>query len=151
MKTSVFLFGLVTAVVAVPSDAQPLASVERDATSGRSRLVVARAQSVPIKFEVKELWRYDAASREWTRERFKPVAKVTGAGVVAEITDKVGLYWLKWTENGRPVEGQVFSGPVRCNDVSLPPPPRPDLLRACIPARNSAEANYVPDPRIHAR
>jgi hypothetical protein len=45
---------------------------------------------------VKELWRYDAEKRGWVRESFKPVAKVTGAGVVADITDKVGLYWLKW-------------------------------------------------------
>ena len=151
MKATVFLIGLVAAVLAVPGDAQPLASVERDAKSGRSRLVVAKPQAVPIKFEVNELWRYDAESSRWIRERFKPVAKVAGAGVVAEITDQVGLYWLKWSENGQPIEGQVFSGPVRCNDVMLAPPTRPDLLRACIPSKNSAKADYVPDPRIHAR
>ena len=151
MKSAGFLIGFVMAMLALSSEAQPLASVERDAASGRSRLVVANAQAVPIRFEVQELWRYDPETRGWSRERFKPVAKVTGAGLVAEITDKVGLYWLKWTENGQRVEGQVFSGPVRCNDVRLAPPPRADLVRACIPSRNSAKADYVPDPRIHAR
>jgi hypothetical protein len=33
----------------------------------------------------------------------------------------------------------------------LAPPRAPDLLRACIPSKNSAKADYVPDPRIHAR
>ena len=151
MKTSAVLIALVTALLAVPGDAQPLASIERDAASGRSRLVVAKPQAAPIKFEVTELWRYDAEKREWSRERFKPVAKVTRAGLIADITDQVGLFWLKWTEDGQPIEGQVFAGPVRCNDLMLAPPSRPDLLKACIPSKNSARADYVPDPRIHAR
>jgi hypothetical protein len=151
MKFAICLSGLALVVAAVPSDAQPLASVERDAASGRSRLVVANAQAVPIRFDVLELWRYDPQTKGWSREPFRPVAKSTGAGVIAEITDKIGLYWLKWTENGQRVEGQVFSGPVRCNDLTLGPPPSAGLLKACIPSRNSAKADYVPDPRIYAK
>src|SRR6185369_17786526 len=37
MKLAVCLFGLALAMSSVPSDAQPLASVERDPASGRSR------------------------------------------------------------------------------------------------------------------
>jgi len=151
MKLAVCLFGLALAMSSVPSDAQPLASVERDPASGRSRLVVATPQVVPIMFEVQELWRYDPETRGWSREPFKPVAKSTGAGVIAEITAKIGLYWLKWTENGQRVEGQVFSGSVRCNDIKLGPPPSAGLIGACIPSRNSAKADHVPDPRIYAK
>jgi hypothetical protein len=55
------------------------------------------------------------------------------------------------TENGVAFESKVFVGRVLCNDVMLPPPSRPDVIRTCVPLPNGAMAGYVPDPRIHAR
>jgi hypothetical protein len=78
-----------------------------------------------------ELWRYDPGTGLWTRER------------ATQIGNRTGLFW----QDGK----MVVSGPVKCNDVMLPPPPRPGMVAACIPSERSARAGYVPDPRTHAR
>jgi hypothetical protein len=123
----------------------PHGTIERDGRSGKVRLV---AHGNTVKFEVARLCRYDPPSNRWSRERFAPINKVVGAGVVAEVPDIVGLYWVQWKENGRPFASLAVSGPVLCNDIHLAPSSRMGLIAACIPSPQSAQAAYVPDPSI---
>ena len=129
---------------------RPHGVVQRDVNSGKSRLV---AQGSAVTFQVYELCRYDPQSNGWSREPFVPINKVVGTGAVAELTDNVGLYWIKWKENGLPFASLVFSSPVLCNDIALGPPhQRPtDMISTCVPSRNSARAAYVPDPRVYCK
>ena len=118
-------------------------TVRRHGPSGAVYLI---AQGVPVKFEVDGLCRYDPGSDRWSREEFTRVDKTVGAGVVAELTDRAGLYWVRWKEDGRRFASLAAAGPMLCNDVSLAPPSRPGRIATCIPQQDSARAAYVPDP-----
>ncbi|MEO7051393.1 MAG: hypothetical protein ABI128_06980 [Rhodanobacter sp.] len=118
-------------------------TIQRHGHPGAARLI---AQGAPVKFEVDGLCRYDSQSDRWSREEFAPVHKTVGAGVVAELTGRVGLYWVRWKEDGRRVASLARVGPVLCNDVALAPPSRPGVIATCIPLQHSARAGYVPDP-----
>ena len=69
---------------------------------------------------------------------------------VLALTREIALHWAEWQEDGRVVKSLLFSGPVRCQDLELPPPPK-GKIAACIPFPNRAEARFVPDPEIHCR
>jgi hypothetical protein len=136
-----------TAGAAAPGAAGgPHGAVQRDVKSGQSRLV---AQGSAVTFQVYRLCRYNPESNGWSHEPFAPINKVVGNGIVAELTGKVGLYWVKWKENGRPFASLVFSSPVLCNDISLGPPPSSGVIATCIPFVNSARAAYIPDPQVY--
>ena len=121
-------------------------TIERDVHSGKSRLV---AQGSVVTFQVYVLCRYNPQSDKWSREPFTPINKAIGAGTVAELNVNVGLYWVKWKENGRPFASLVFSSPVLCNDIALGPPPSTGVIATCIPFANGARAAYVPDPQLY--
>lgn len=118
-------------------------TIQRHGPSGALHLV---AQGAPVKFEVDGLCRYDARSDRWSREEFATVDKTVGVGVVAELTDRAGLYWVRWKEDGRRFASLAAAGPVLCNDVMLAPRSRPGMIATCIPMQDSARAAYVPDP-----
>jgi hypothetical protein len=122
-------------------------AIQRDARSGTVRLI---ARGTPVRFEIDKLCRYDPESSRWYRQGVPAVDKVLGADVVVvELADSVGLYWLRWKENGRPFASMAVAGPVLCNDIALAPSSRSDVIASCIPLPHSARAAYVPDPNIH--
>ena len=120
---------LVSTTLGVAASSVPWGTIERDGRSGTVRLV---AHGPAVKFEIDGLCRYDPQSNRWSRERFGPISK----------------YWVQWKENGRPFASLAVSGPVLCNDIHLAPTSRTDVIAACIPLRQSAQAAYVPDPKI---
>ena len=134
-----------------PPAARPRASVVRDFKAGTESRGIARAPPRPLRLRVVDLWRYDPSSQRWLRVPFPSAERAVGQGVVTKFPERIGLYWVRWTENGVAFESKVFVGRVLCNDVMLPPPSRPDVIRTCVPLPNGAMAGYVPDPRIHAR
>ena len=122
-------------------------AIQRDARSGKVRLI---ARGAPVKFEIDKVCRYDPGSNRWSRQQVAPVDTVLGADVVVvELADSVGLYWVRWKENGRPFASMAVSGPVLCNDIALAPSSRSDVIATCIPLQHSARAAYVPDPNIY--
>jgi hypothetical protein len=75
------------------------------------------------------------------------VRQVYGAAsdaIIAPITNGIGLYWVKWTENGASIEQFALAGMI-CNDVHIGTPP-PGFVATCIPYEDHAEAAFVPDP-----
>ena len=130
---------------------RPSATVQRDAKSGESRLVAVNVPWITIRLRVTELWRYDVETHRWTREPFKVIDK-TGSMLEADLTDKVGLYWVKWTENDVAFANMVFSGSTLCNDIALDPLVKGDMIATCIPVtERMAKADYVPDPKIFCK
>lgn len=142
---------LAATAVASPAAAVPQARVVRDAKAGTASLVVAKAPARPLGLRVTELWRYEPSSLRWLRVPFPSVQWTVGQGVATTLPQRVGLYWVRWTEDGVPFEASAFVGRVLCNDVMPRPDPRPDMIRACVPLEKSAMARYIPDPRVHAR
>ena len=121
--------------------------IQRDVRSGKVRLI---ARGTPVKFEIDKVCRYDPDSNRWDRQHVAPVDKVLGAdAVVVELTGSVGLYWVRWKENGRPFASMAVMGPVLCNDIHLAPSSRSDVVASCIPLQHSARAAYVPDPNLY--
>lgn len=118
------------------------------------------AQNGPIKFNVKEIWKYNMQEEKWTYVLppltrdivIAPTAGQVHGGnadfTVQAITDSVGLFWVKWTENDMPVEKFLYSG-MLCNDVNIGPKRKGDLIAACVPGKDQATAAYVPDPKIY--
>ena len=153
MKAANFLVGLVLANVMLAQTTPGVAAtdqhgaIQRDAQSGTVRLI---ARGTPVKFEMDKVCRYDSESSRWYRQKVAPVDKMLGADVVVvELADRVGLYWLRWKENGRPFASMAVAGPVLCNDIALAPSSRSDVIASCIPLQHSARAAYVPDPNIY--
>jgi len=113
----------------------------------------------PITFTVRELWRLNPDSKQWERQQFAPTAptkivrgvrQVYGSAsdaTIAPITSRIGLFWVKWTENGAPFEQFALAGMI-CNDVHIGTPP-PGFVATCIPYADHAEAAFVPDPHTH--
>ncbi|MFN7965038.1 MAG: hypothetical protein U0V87_05050 [Acidobacteriota bacterium] len=117
------------------------------------------AMREPVTFIVHELWRLNPRSKQWEREPFTPTApkqvvrsarSVYGAAsdaTIAPITNRIGLFWVKWSENGASFEQFALAGMV-CNDVHIGTPP-PGQVATCIPYEDHAEAAFVPDPHAH--
>ena len=150
----VFVAGFLASLILVPTAlvaAQtkvPHGKIQRHGPSGTLRLVAAGS---PVKFAVDGLCRYDGRSGSWSREKFTTINKTVGAGVVAELPGRIGLYWVQWKEDGRRFASLGAAGPVLCNDISLAPTSRSDVIATCVPSQRSASAGYVPDPRIYCR
>lgn len=114
----------------------------------------------PRRFALVELWRYDVQAGRWNKLKMsaaQPVAMrqeertVYGAKtdqVLATLRVEVGLYWVKWTENGVLVQAPAYCGSVLPNDLDIPPAPM-GMIIAAVPQAESGEAKYVPDPRIY--
>lgn len=112
-----------------------------------------------VNFALRGIWRYDPDSDRWKRvlkiaiplkATIDPAPNARGAGApsrrILELPERIGLYWVKWTENG----SLVFNGPVRCNDIRIGDPPD-GKIAACVPFAKSAKAKFVPDPKIHCK
>lgn len=140
--------------------AQPNGYFLRDKASGVLHLKANEFNMrEPITFTVRELWRLHPESKQWERQPFAPTApkrvvrgvrQAYGSGAdatIAPITNRVGLFWVKWTENGTSFEQFAFAG-MSCNDVHIGAPP-PGFVAACIPYADHAEAAFVPDPHTH--
>ena len=134
---------LMSTALGAAAASAPHGTIQRHGDSGALRLI---AQGAPVKFEVDGLCRYDPRSDRWSREEFALVDKTVGAGVVAELTKRTGLYWVRWKEDGRRFASLAAAGPVLCNDVMLAPQSRPGMIATCIPLQDSARAAYVPNP-----
>lgn len=121
---------------------KPSATPRYDKPTATASLYIADA--VPI--EIKGFWRYEPAEKRWKE------AKILGRrdGGLIELTKEVGLFWLKWMENGHQATAFVYSGPILCNDVCLPPAPK-GMVAVCVPYADRAEATYVPDPGLISR
>src|SRR4029079_1220800 len=106
------------------------------------------------------LWRYDPNSDRWIRQSQETVRNILLrpapiSGLSTNVDEllwpvEIGLYWVSFTENGASRSSFVFKGPVACNDVCLGEPPK-GKVPACVPFKDSAEARFVPDPKIHCR
>lgn len=117
----------------------------------------------PVKFRVAELWLYNPEEKKWLKQAFEPVGpKRIGVvkrtvyshatdPVAAPLTDRIGLFWVKWSEDGRPFAAFVFSGPILCEDIAIGPMTKGDMVATCVPGTKSATAAYVPDPKIYCK
>jgi hypothetical protein len=113
-------------------------------------------------FEFVSLWRFEPEENRWQKLSFrfddrvslKPIERtifsVVSDDVIVNLPQEIGLYWINWREDSKPV-GELFcSGPILCNDVDMSPPPD-GFIAACVPYPNHALATFVPDPEIHCR
>jgi hypothetical protein len=119
-----------------------------------------RAPLKPRTFRLMSLWRYDASTKRWIREKReddKPVEiKVSSTKVhnwemdqtLFVLPSVVALFWIEWTEDEHVVSTLAVSGPVVCNDIDIGEPPR-EMISACVPSVDGARAMFVPDPAIH--
>jgi hypothetical protein len=114
----------------------------------------------PRRFVLVELWRYDSQAGTWNKLEKPPAQPVVmrqenrtiygpqADQVLATLTDRIGLYWVKWTEDGVLVQAPAYCGPAKPNDLDIAPAPE-GMIIAAIPHEDSGEAGYVPDPRIY--
>lgn len=110
-------------------------------------------------FEFLDLWRYDPDAKKWHKlDQPKPKAVTIKTDsdravfgqhtdqILIELTDEPGLYWARWTEDGKLVQSPVMCGPIMPNDFSVAQPPE-GMLVAGVPYENRAEVVYIADPR----
>jgi hypothetical protein len=109
------------------------------------------------------LWRYDPDADRWTKvpdgsmqyilmgqpRSFGPDGGMPVNALLARAAP-IGLYWVRFTENGLPRDGFIFRGPVKCNDIEIGEPPA-GKVAACVPFKDSARAQFVPDPCVHCK
>ncbi len=139
---------------------QPNGYFLRDKASGALHLKANEFNlREPITFTVHELWRLNPESKQWERQPFTPTApkqvvrgvrQVYGSAsdaTIAPIANRIGLFWVKWTENDTSFEQFALAGMI-CNDVHIGTPP-PGFVATCIPYEDHAEAAFVPDPHTH--
>jgi hypothetical protein len=113
----------------------------------------ANARRAPRSFHLREVWRYSPDTKQWidvTPRNIVPVAIPATASkssqTLFEIPRIIGLYRLRWTEDGQRYEGSAFLGPILCNDIFLQEPPPPGTYASCWPLARGAMAGYVPNP-----
>ena len=139
-----------------PIARSPIGHFDCDKGSGACFLKAAEsAVKGPVKFRVEEVWQYNLEDEKWAYVAITDAGEnviVPGGGnrdlTVQVITDATGLVWVKWTENGIPVEKFLYSGTL-CNDVAIGPKRKGDLIATCVPGKGHATATYVPDPEIY--
>ena len=164
------LVGLLVASRIVAADSPPTSSPGAHAAAGaataridcdrrivRCSLTVknnlaANARRAPRSFHLREVWRYSPDTKKWidvTPMNIVPVAIPATASknsqVLFEIPRIIGLYRLRWTEDGQRYEGGAFVGPILCNDILLEEPPPPGSYAGCWPLARGAMAGYVPN------
>lgn len=140
------------------------AKIECDHRTVRCSVIVnnnplAPANSAPRSFRVREVWRYAPDTKQWldvTPRNILPVAilatrsrgssPLKGSQVLFEFPQDIGLYHLRWMEDGQRYEGTAFVGPFLCNDVLILEPPPPGTYAGCWPLARGAMAGYVPNP-----
>jgi len=114
----------------------------------------------PVRFSVQEIWRYSPEGEEWIlmpdpklgEKLIHPKDRQVYGGdsdqKIFPITNSIGLFWVKWKENGVAMSNFLFSG-MLCNDVNIGPQKKGDRVATCIPGKDHAKAAYVPDPKIY--
>ena len=111
----------------------------------------AQAKRAPQSFRLRELWRYSPDTQRWidvTPRNILPVAISSSKNnqVLFELPRIIGLYRVRWTEDGQRHEGSAFVGPILCNDILLQEPPPPGSYAGCWPLARGAMAGYVTNP-----
>lgn len=121
-----------------------------------------RMMKTTTKFSDFDLCRYEPREKKWHWMPFnapveknivpehRQVSSLETDPVVRLLTDVKGLFWLSWRENGRTVSSFIHSG-MFCNDVMIGPERKGDLIATCIPGKDTATADYVPDPGKYCR
>jgi hypothetical protein len=108
------------------------------------------------------LWRYDTDADRWTKvpdgslqyilmrqpRSFGPDGEIHMNTLLVRDAP-IGLYWVRFTEDGLPREGFIIRGQL-CQDLEIGEPP-PGKVAACVPFKDSARAQFVPDPRIYCK
>lgn len=147
----------------IPKDWRAAVYDQRDQKTGvcwlRANGSLMRGKE-PRVFKFIAFWKYNVDQQKWIRIRTDTPEAVrvdtTDSGMhfrnndqfLMKLTDQIGLFWVKWEEDGYRVEKQVFSGPVMCNDIMIGPPAE-GMIATCIPGENFGRAAHVPDPRVH--
>ncbi len=109
------------------------------------------------------LWSFDPEKKLWTKLELpdsipeqirapqnKQIYSQANDQELIFLTDKIGLFYARWKEDEHLVGRLVFAGPILCNDVRLAPAPL-EMIPACVPFANRAEARYVPDPELYCK
>jgi len=167
----IFSFGLAILVAAsgpqqrpdnLNKDVEPVVYVRREPPSGSCSLRVnsfrwQQAAPKPKVFKLISLWRYDPDMNKWVKERWNDATSITVQAHLSQteqtlvaLPAKIGLFWVKWSEDERPASSLAFSGPVLCEDIDIGEPPNGEIA-TCVPLAASAVAKFVPDPRTHCR
>ena len=110
-------------------------------------------------FEFLDAWRYDTGTKRWHRLESpgRKVVQITADPkravfgshtdqVLIEVTDRPGLYWMRWLEEGKLLQMPVLCGPVMPQDYKVAPPPK-GMVVAGMPYEDRAEGIYIEDPR----
>jgi hypothetical protein len=115
----------------------------------------------PIRFSLRGIWRYDPDGDRWAKVlkvavpqavEIKPTRPGEGNDQLqlVELPEQIGLYWVTWTENDEPFASLAFNGPILCNDVMIGDPPK-GKIATCVPFKDHARAQFVPDPKLHCK
>ena len=128
----------------------------------RANGILLKRLGQPREFKLLSLWRYDPDKKVWNKVAFHVAGPVSVAPVerkvysratdqtIFDLTDRIGLYWTEWREDGHRASTLVFSGPVACNDLKIGDPPK-GFIAAGVPYPDHGRATFVPDPEIHCR
>jgi hypothetical protein len=122
-----------------------------------NKSLLARAKPAPRSFQLRELWRYSPDTKHWSDVSPKDRPPITILALTArtsglqgqllyELPHVIGLYFSRWTEDGRLHESTTFLGSVLCNDVYLKGPPPAGTHAACFPTAQGAAAGFIPNP-----
>ncbi len=149
----------------VPDGFRSVVYAYRDPKTGRCSLMANGAilqwelKLNSRKFKFLDAWRYDPANARWERLQEPPPKAATITAdpkrnvfssltdqVLIYLTDKTGLYWVRWLEEGKLLQMPVLCGPIMPQDYSVAPPPK-GMVIAGIPYEDRAEVKYIPDPR----
>ncbi|MBX9689322.1 MAG: hypothetical protein K2X27_21615 [Candidatus Obscuribacterales bacterium] len=124
-----------------------------------NEILLKDSEKTNLGFSLVGLWKYDEAQNTWRKipsknssVQIRPAQKrqiysrATDQRLL-DLTDEIGLFWVRWTEDEKANSSFVYSGPILCNDVALGPAPE-GLVAVCVPAVASAKAMFVPDPNL---
>lgn len=145
---------------------QPVVYAFRDRTTGtcslNARRYLLQRSGKARQFVFGSLWYYNVSIQKWE----KTDLRVEGAVIIkpaegssasappdqeiARLTDKIGLFWAEWKEDGRAADTLVFSGPILCEDIMIGEPPK-GMIATCVQFPDRATAMFVPDPKIYCK